>query len=308
MGEMTIGPAFWAISALGLGAAIAYGAYFLQRPPSFLRAIVKTLFMGAGAAALLVAHAPFPLVLAIAASALGDFFLAFDKKWLLPLGILAFLAAQVLYVLLFGAVWFFSDDNSPLWPRYTAMAIIAAATLLFLAWLWWSDLTRVPITGGIAILSLFATGLILPIYIAILVIPGAFINALNALMVLMSGGSEPALTAPPTPVLGPLLLLVLAIAFSWIRRDLGGTRLGSMIYAGAIVAMACTAMWLPWFALPASLGALSFLVSDFVLAAELFRIPPDAPARRITAPVVWWTYVAAQALIVCGLVRVALAY
>ena len=52
------------------------------------------------------------------------------------------------------------------------------------------------------------------------------------------------------------------------------------------------------------LGVVSFLVSDFVLAAELFRLPADAPARRITAPVVWWTYVAAQVLIVTGHPRV----
>jgi len=226
MGEMTIGPAFWAISALGLAAAIAYGLYFLRRPPSLLRAIVKTLFMGAGAAALLVAHAPYPLVLAIAASALGDFFLAFDKKWLLPFGILAFLAAQVLYVLMFVVVWFFSGDNSPLWPRYVAMALVIVTALGFLIWM-------APKLG----------------WMAIAVVP----------------------------------------------------------YAAAITAMAVAAMWLPWIGWPASLGALSFLASDFVLAAELFRLPPDAPARRITAPVIWWTYVAAQALIVCGLVRLVLA-
>jgi uncharacterized membrane protein YhhN len=64
--------------------------------------------------------------------------------------------------------------------------------------------------------------------------------------------------------------------------------------------MGVMAMWLPWAGWPASLGALLFLVSDFVLAAELFRLPADAPVRRITAPVVWWTYVAAQIGIVAG--------
>jgi uncharacterized membrane protein YhhN len=53
------------------------------------------------------------------------------------------------------------------------------------------------------------------------------------------------------------------------------------------------------------LGAVSFVVSDFVLATELFRLPADAPVRRIAAPVVWWTYVAAQALIVTGILLVA---
>ena len=52
------------------------------------------------------------------------------------------------------------------------------------------------------------------------------------------------------------------------------------------------------------IGALSFLTSDFVLSAELFRLAPDAPARRWTGPVVWWTYAAAQVLIITGIVLV----
>jgi uncharacterized membrane protein YhhN len=67
------------------------------------------------------------------------------------------------------------------------------------------------------------------------------------------------------------------------------------------------AMWLPWAGLPAMLGVIFFLVSDGVLSVELFRMAPDAPARRITAPIVWWTYAAAQALIVWGIVRSAAA-
>jgi uncharacterized membrane protein YhhN len=161
-------------------------------------------------------------VAAIAASALGDFFLAFDRKWLLPFGILAFLIAQLLYVLMFGAIWFFSGDNSPLAPRYIAMGLVIASAAGFL---WWM-----------------------------------------------------------APKLGWMALAVVP-------------------YAVAITAMGVAAMWLPWTGWPAMLGALSFLVSDFVLAAELFRLPADAPARRITAPVVWWSYAAAQVLIVCGLIR-----
>ena len=51
---------------------------------------------------------------------------------------------------------------------------------------------------------------------------------------------------------------------------------------------------------PVMAGALLFVISDVVLAAELFTLAPDAPVRRITAPVVWWTYVAAQLLITLG--------
>ena len=76
-------------------------------------------------------------------------------------------------------------------------------------------------------------------------------------------------------------------------------------YSLAIAAMACMAMWLPWAGWPAMLGVVSFVVSDGVLSAELFKLASDAPARRITAPIVWWSYAGAQALIVWGIVRAA---
>jgi uncharacterized membrane protein YhhN len=221
MGAMSFAPAFWALTALGLIAAAAYGTYFLHRPPTFMRAVVKTLFMGAVAAGLIAAGAPRPLILAIVFSAFGDFFLAFDKKWLLPFGILSFLLAQLIYVVIFLALWFFSGDNAPFWPRYIAMGAVIATAIAFLIWM------------------------------------------------------------------GP---------------KLGWMALGVVPYAIAIAGMGAAAMWLPWPAWPAMLGAVLFLISDFVLAAELFRLSPDAPARRLTAPIVWWTYAAAQMLIVVGLI------
>lgn len=226
MGELTFGPAVWALLAIGAAAAGAYGLAFLDRPPSLARAGVKTAFMAALAGAMIAAGAPFPLVAALIASALGDLFLAFDKKWMLPLGVLSFLAAQLFYLLIFLAVWFFSGDNSPLWPRYLAMGAVAVTAIAFLVWM--------------------------------------------------------------APKLGWMALAVVP-------------------YAIAISAMAAAAMWVPWPGWPAMLGAASFLVSDFVLAAELFRLPPDSPLRRVTAPVVWWTYVAAQLLIVAGVVSLILA-
>jgi uncharacterized membrane protein YhhN len=151
---------------------------------------------------------------------------AFDRKWLLPFGIVAFLLAQAAYFLIFSFFWFEGPDGAPLAPRYAAMGVIAATTVGFLLW-----------------------------------------------------------TAPK---------------LKWMA-------LAVVPYALAITAMAAMAMWVPWAGWPAMLGAASFLVSDFVLATELFRLAPDAPARRWTAPVVWWTYVAAQVLIVWGVLKLAMA-
>lgn len=291
MGAAMFGPAFWALAALSIAAAVAYGLYFLARPPGFVRALVKTTFMAAAAAALINVGAPFPLIVAIICSALGDFFLAFKSKWTLPLGILAFLLAQLIYVLVFGGIWFFSGDNAPLWPRYAAMAAIGALLLSFLVWFWRIDeVKRAPISSTLTIAALIALGLLLPVYIV------------SGLMLLNSDADSRASLSAFAP-LGALLLAVIVLS-AW-RRKLGAVPLVAMVYAGAISAMAIAAMWLPWPGWPAMIGAVSFLVSDLVLAAELFRLPGDAPARRWTAPLVWWTYVAAQVLIVVGVLLVA---
>ncbi len=292
MGTMAIGPSFWVLVAVALAAAVAYGGYFLGRPPRVLRALVKTLFMGATATALISAQAPFPLVAAIALSALGDLFLAFKTKWTLPLGILAFLLAQLVYVLLFSAIWFFSGDNAPLWPRYAAMVAIGVLLFGFLAWFWRiEEFHRAPIGSSLAVTALILFGALLPIFI------------ISATMYLNGAPSDRAPLSAFAP-LGAIALATLLLA-GW-RQTLGAIPLVAMIYAGAITTMAIAAMWLPWMAWPAMIGAAIFLISDLVLAAELFRLPAGAPARRWTAPVVWWTYVAAQASIVTGVVMLLL--
>lgn len=222
--HIAFGHWFWAFAAIALAAAAAYGLVFLNKPPSLVRASVKTAFMAALSAAFATTNAPPPLILALICAALGDLFLAFDKTWTLGLGILSFLAMQILYTLIFFGLWMLSGDNSPLWPRYAMMGLIVIVSAGFLIWI--------------------------------------------------------------------------APKLKWLA-------LGVVPYSLAIVAMVCMAMWLPWAGWTAMLGALSFLVSDGVLSAELFKLPPDTPVRRITAPVVWWTYAAAQVLIVIGMVQAA---
>jgi uncharacterized membrane protein YhhN len=222
--NLSLGAPVLLLAAAGAAAAIAYGLGFLRRRESLARAIVKTLFMALLTAAALAAHAPWLVVLALAAAAVGDFVLAFENKAILPLGILAFLICQLGYLWLF---WTHRESGAgvdPLWLRYGAMAIIIATAAGFLIWM--------------------------------------------------------------GPKLGAMAAAVIP-------------------YAIAISAMACAALLLPWRAWPAMLGVASFLTSDFVLSAELFRLAPDAPARRITVPVVWWTYAAAQLLIGWGIVRLA---
>lgn len=215
---------FWALVVAGAAAAIGYGVVFVGKPPTLAGAVVKTAFMAPLAVAFARAGAHPFLTAALVASALGDLALAFDKKWLVPFGILAFLLAQLAYFFIFMALWMIAPDGDPLWPRYLVMGLLVATTLGFLVWM-----------------------------------------------------------AP----------------------KLGWMALGVVPYSIAITGMACMAMWLPWRGWPAMLGALSFVTSDLVLATELFRLAPDAPERRITAPVVWWSYAAAQLLIVAGILLAA---
>jgi len=217
------GALFWALAGGGTLAAIGYGLFYLRRPESMARAIAKTLFMAGLTAAFASIGAPWVLLLALAAAAIGDFVLAFDKPSILPLGILAFLICQLSYLYIF---WANHGDgvalDSPL-LRHAAMALVLATAIGFLIWM----------------------------------------------------GSK-----------------------------LGAMAVPVIVYSIAICAMACAAFLLPWRGWPAMVGVVSFLTSDFVLSAELFRLAPDSPARRITVPVVWWTYVAAQVLIAWGIVRV----
>ncbi len=222
MGENLAG-AFWTLGGLGAAAAAIYGLFYLNKRESLGRAALKALYMVALAGAFESAGAPWIVIVALAAAAIGDFVLAFDNKAVLPFGILAFLICQLAYLYFF---WTHRASGPALEPsalRYAAMALVLATAIGFLLWM------------------------------------------------------GPKLGAMAVPVI---------------------------LYSVAICAMAASAFVLPWRAWPAMAGVASFLTSDFVLSAELFGLGPDAPARRMTAPVVWWTYVAAQLMIGWGIVVV----
>lgn len=213
---------FWAFAGGGVIAAVGYGLFYLRRAESLPRAVAKTLFMAGLTAAFASIGAPWVVLLALAAAAVGDFVLAFDKPAILPLGILAFLICQLSYLYVFWTHQANGVDLDPTLERYAAMALVLATAIGFLIWM------------------------------------------------------GPKLGAMAVPVI---------------------------VYSIAICAMACAAFLLPWNGWPAMVGVVSFLTSDFVLSAELFRLAPDSPARRVTVPVVWWTYVAAQMLIAWGLIK-----
>lgn len=114
--------------------------------------------------------------------------------------------------------------------------------------------------------------------------------------------------------LAPLWPRYLAIAalwafaigwYAWLAPGLKAMAIPVAFYLLAITAMASMAMMQAWIAWPAMLGALSFVASDAVLAAEMFRMAENDPRRPLASHVVWWTYYAAQILIPAGIILAA---
>jgi uncharacterized membrane protein YhhN len=80
-------PWLWALS---VGAALAYGLVFVERPPSASRTLVKCVAVGALAVIAYLEGGSVMLAIALAFCALGDAFLAGDPKRWLPFGLAAF--------------------------------------------------------------------------------------------------------------------------------------------------------------------------------------------------------------------------
>jgi uncharacterized membrane protein YhhN len=146
----------WGVA--GLCAAL-YGLVLVQRPPSFLRTLVKTAAIGALAVlAYLQGGGPW-LAVALALCAAGDAFLAGDPKRWLPFGLTAFLAGHVVYVLLF---W--RERGVAGTGFWTVAPLIALAAAVMLAMLWRSlgALKPAVVVYVLAIVAMAATSLLLP--------------------------------------------------------------------------------------------------------------------------------------------------
>ena len=99
-----------------------------------------------------------------------------------------------------------------------------------------------------------------------------------------------------------LVLIHATVTTRWLWPHLGPMRGPVAAYVLAIAAMGLTALTAPPALWPVLAGAALFIASDTALAAETF-VFREAP-RRWTAPFVWSTYFAGQALIasawICG--------
>jgi uncharacterized membrane protein YhhN len=104
-------------------------------------------------------------------------------------------------------------------------------------------------------------------------------------------------------LMAQILILVAAASFVlWLWPDLGPMRVLVGLYLGIITIMTMAAIGLPAGLALAGIGAVMFFASDGVLAAEMFKLKPNAPARAWTPYPVWALYWGGQAAITAAFV------
>ena len=126
---------------------------------------------------------------------------------------------------------------------------------------------------------------------------GAFLAAHLVYCALFFAGQDVEWTQGPWFLSGTVLVFALALGvFRRLRDHLGPMKIPVAIYCGAIAAMAVAALGNGPDPLLIS-GVALFMASDLVLAHEVFMLEEDSPARKVTAPFVLLSYLAAQILI-----------
>lgn len=139
--------------------SVAYLLFYVSRPASLNRTIIKTLSIAALAALAAIMQGPWLLVLALVLSALGDLFISREGEAAFLAGLGSFLAAHVAYVALF---WDLVGGASALSPAIVlAFAVYA---LVMLRWLWpYLDGMKAPVFAYVAvILAMGATAAAAP--------------------------------------------------------------------------------------------------------------------------------------------------
>jgi uncharacterized membrane protein YhhN len=90
-----------ALVVLSVVCATVYGFWMVQKPPSPLRTLAKTMAVGAIALLAWLTGHVWLLAVGLSLSALGDAFLAGDPKTWLPFGLVSFLLAHAAYLVVF---------------------------------------------------------------------------------------------------------------------------------------------------------------------------------------------------------------
>jgi len=96
------------------------------------------------------------------------------------------------------------------------------------------------------------------------------------------------------------LLVYGAFMLRRLYLNTGDLRVSVMIYVPAVIAMALSSLTLPQGYEVVVLAAFLFVLSDSILAADMFLLRDSATVRRITPYIAWLTYWLAQFGILLG--------
>jgi uncharacterized membrane protein YhhN len=203
-------------------------------------------------------------------------------------------AAAALCALVYGLVLV----ERPVSPLRTAIKTAATALLAILAYRAGGP---APLIAALALCALGDTFLAgdpkrwLPFGL------GAFLVGHLVYVWLFAGLAGP--LQPVFWIVAPPMVIGAAAMLVWLRPSLGALRPAVMAYVAAIVAMVCASLLPPWPRFwPVTVGALAFMASDALLAADLFKTVKLAGSPRLTAWAVWFLYFGGQALICWGFV------
>lgn len=103
-------------------------------------------------------------------------------------------------------------------------------------------------------------------------------------------------SAAPIPALA-LVALVVSTEL-WLIPHAGALGWPVRAYVGVIGVMGLSVLLVPFGA--STIGAALFILSDLILAVELFRMGDGHPRKKLASYLVWGLYVSGQALILTG--------
>lgn len=125
---------------------------------------------------------------------------------------------------------------------------------------------------------------------------GAFAAAHIAYVFLFlttSGAGVYQLSAMDWKIIAGLMVFGL-VMMTLLYKHAGDLRIAVCLYVPIILAMGISALMIPGGYLGVVIAAFLFMVSDSVLATEMFLLRDNHPLRRITPFVIWSTYWLAQ--------------
>jgi uncharacterized membrane protein YhhN len=209
------------------------------------------------------------------------------ERWLM----IAALAAALLYSALL--------IRRPVSPVRTVIKTCAVGAIAVLAFVIGAPIALIAALGFCAVGDAFLAGdpkRWLPLGL------GAFLigHLIYIWLFLHNAGGMAALAAEPWRIIAVAAVGAAGVTMlTWLWGSLGRMRIAVAVYTIALTVMAGVALTLPRWLWPAMPGAVDFMASDALLAAQLFKGRGSAWSSQA----VWWLYFAAQALIAWAYLR-----